>query len=327
MAQISGSDIVVAVYDEATFGVDPGTPAGQKVYYTSLNVAANQGQVDDATISGGRGVRRSGRGNVDVSGSMGIVVAPENVGRWLKHILGTPVTTGASTPYTHTYIPKALPAGFIIEKDYTSKLASKIERFNGCRIASANFNFPQEGFATCDLTISGKRYSINAAVLDASLTDPGHNGLTGFKGVVSRAGTQLGGITSMSLTVDNSMDTGIYAFPGTGETAGERFSLPEGRAMISGTIEAVFQDFTLIDLALAGTETSFKILYTTGTGAGTAGNESLSIEIDHADIPLASPSIETESGLKVSIPFKGFASGADLGLEVILKNAVAAADL
>lgn len=327
MAQVSGSDVVVALYHETAWGVDPGTPDGRKAYFTALNVAASQNMIDDATISGGRGTRRSGRGNLDVAGNIDMVIAPTQIGFFLKHLLGTPTTTGASAPYTHTFKPTTLPAGFIIEKDWTSKIASKVERFNGCRIASAQFNFPQEGFATASFSIAGQRYSINAAALDATLTDPGHTGFSGFQGIVKRGGSQIGGVMSMQLGVENNMDTSIYTFPANGGTAGRRGALPEGRCKIRGTLEMIFEDFTLVDLALAGTETTAEVIYTHGTGAGTAGNESLSFLIDHLDIPLTSPSIETESGLKISVPFSGFASGADMGLLVTLKNALAAADL
>jgi hypothetical protein len=40
-----------------------------------------------------------------------------------------------------------------------------------------------------------------------------------------------------------------------------------------------------------------------------------------------SPELTTEAGLQVEIAFRGFATGSDLGLEMTLKNAVAAADL
>jgi hypothetical protein len=327
MAQVSGADVKLAIFHEATWGVDPGVPDGKKLYFSTCGVNAGQNAVDDPTISGGRGRRRSGRGNVDISGNLDVVIAPENFGTLLYHILGVPVTVGVATPYTHTFIPKSLPPGFILEKDYTAKIASKVERFNGCRVASAQFSFPQEGFATCSISVSGKRHSINAAVLDATLTDPGHNGFSGFKGVVKRAGVQVGGVLSASLSIDNEMDTSLYTFPATGATAGERGALPEGLARITGQIETVFEDFAIIDLAKAGTDTTFEWVYQTGTGAGTAGNEYLSFLVDHSDIMLASPPIETASGLKVTYNFNAFASGAAMGLLVTLKNAVAAAAL
>ena len=42
---------------------------------------------------------------------------------------------------------------------------------------------------------------------------------------------------------------------------------------------------------------------------------------------LKSPAIETESGIRLTMDFSAFYSSTDMGLEVTLMNAVAAADL
>jgi hypothetical protein len=323
MAQVSGSDIVVGLYDETAFGEDPGTPVGYKAYYSPpLDVAASQNQIQSDTIASGRGVPRAGRGNIDISGSFSLEFSPEQIGWWFKHAFGAPVTSGAG-PYTHVFVPTALPTSFQIEKDYTAKIASKVEALKGCRIGQVQLACPQEGFSKATFQISGRRYAIRTAPLDATLTDLGHTGWTGFKGIVKLGGTQIGGVRDLNITIDNELATDIYTFPSSGGTPGERFSLPEGRAVISGTMTLVFEDFTLIDLATAGTETTIEIIYTNGTGAGTATNEQLSILLDHVDIPLVSPRIETPSGMEIQVPFSGFKSGSDMGLEITLKNALA----
>jgi len=311
MAQISGSDIVVGLYEETTFGEDPASPSGVSAYFSSLNVTASQNNIDNPIISGGRGVPRPGKGNIDVSGSFVTTIAPGTAPFWLKQILGAPTGSGTNaSPFV--YVPKALPPGFIIEKDYTAKLASKVERFNGCRVRSATLTLNQEGYIDLSVDVSGKRYDIYSAVLDADLTDPGHEGWVGFQGLVKLDGTQIGGVMSGSITVDNELDTSLYAFPDAGETPGERFALPEGRAKISGQMQMVFEDFTMVDLAAAGDEVSLEWVYTNADG------DVLSILIDHAEIPLTSPAIETASGLKVSYNFNAFASGSDMGLKITL---------
>jgi hypothetical protein len=207
-------------------------------------------------------------------------------------------------------VPDALPAGFVVEVDWTSKIASKVERYNGCRVKSAKIDLPQSGHLPMTLDIAAKRYSIATAVLDATPTDGGHESWVGYDGIVKRGGTQIGGVMNASINIDNDMDTGIYTYPASGETAGERNSLPEGYAKISGNVEMVFEDFTMIDLAYAGTETTIEWVYTNSDG------DVLSILLDHVDIPLQTPSIETRSGLKVNLNWMAFASGSDMGIKV-----------
>lgn len=327
MAQLSGTDIAVGLYQEATFGVDPVSPNGRRCYFSSFGVAASQNEIEDPVMRAGRGSSRPVKGNIAVAGTIATTLAPQSAGFWLKQILGDVATTGASSPYTHTFKPGALPPGFIAEKDYTSKIASKVERFNGLRVSSAEFGFVQEGPITLSMNVEGKRYSINAAPLDATLTDPGHRGWAGFNGVVKRGGSVIGGVRGATMTVENNLATDIYCYPDTGETPGQRFSLAEGQARISGSIDLVFQDFTLIDLAAADTATSFEWTYTFGTGAGTATNEAIKFSLNYCSLPLNSPAIETPSGMQITVPFTAFTEGADLGLIVELKNAIAGADL
>lgn len=321
--QVSGVDVVVALYDETVYGADPSPAAGRKCYLSKLDVSAEQTLIQSPIITAGRGLPEPGRGNLAVAGSIETTIAPQTIGFWLKHLLGAPTTTGSDTPYTHVFRPKALPIGFVVEKDYTAKISSKVERFHGMRIASADLKLAQEGYATLSMALMGKNHTINAAVLDATLDDPGHVGWTGFRGVVKKDGTQIGGVTEMTIKVDNSMPGGPFCFPASGGTAGLRYANPEGRAVITGSIACVFEDYTLLDAAIAGTDVAFSVEYVFGTGAGTAGNEKLTITVDHAILARKSPPLDTESGLMLNLSFDGFAEGStDKGLVCTLLNAV-----
>jgi hypothetical protein len=242
MAQISGSDIQVLLYHESAWGVDPGTPAAQIAYIQSLGLTANQNLVTSEVISGGRGVRRPGAGNLSVAGAIRTEVAPENIGFWLSHLLGAPTTTGVSAPYTHGFVPDALPAGFRVEKDYTAALASKVERFRGCRISSATFTLPQEGFVTAEFQIAGKDHAIITAPLDAAPADPGHAGFTGFEGTVKQGGSPLGYVMSGSLTIDNSLRTDMFVIGG-----GELYALalPLAEELVLTEVDADFAGDTV----------------------------------------------------------------------------------
>jgi hypothetical protein len=106
--------------------------------------------------------------------------------------------------------------------------------------------------------------------------------------------------------------------------------MPEGFVDVTGEITAIFDVAThaLVDAALARTDTNFEIILTHGTGAGTAGNEQLSLKLDHSLIALSSPSISSPGGLEVTFSLAAFKSGStDKGLVCVLKNAVPAASL
>jgi hypothetical protein len=84
----------------------------------------------------------------------------------------------------------------------------------------------------------------------------------------------------------------------------------------------VFEDFTMLDLALAKTDVDLRVTYQRGDGLGTAGNEKVYFRINPIMLNYASPALETEAGLVVSLDYLAYApaSANDGGLQVNLHN-------
>lgn len=330
-AQVSGTDLVVALYDEnVSYGVPPLTPFNGRIGYMSkCGVSAERGLIESPVITGGRAVRRVGIGNTNVGGNIETTIAPETIGFWLKHLLSAPVTTGSASPYSHLFKIGRLPIGFTIEKDYSLGVPGKVEQFTGCRISSAEFNFSQEAFATLSMNVIGKNHSIVAAALDSTLDDTGHTGFSGFEGRVSLNGTNLAGVVGMRISVDNSMPGGPFCFASADDPAGVRSGNPEGRCKVYGTLDLVFQDFTILALAKAQTGVAIAVNYFRGTGLGTVGNEKIIFNIQNALLHYKSPPLETESGMMLSVDFRAFAHASQDfgGFSVTLLNAVPGASI
>jgi hypothetical protein len=321
---VLGSAVKVAVYDEVTYKTTTSVTKGMLAYYTECSLAASRNNIQPNTISSDRSRPRPGAGNYDVSGNLNVELAPEHVGFFLRHVLGAPVTTGAGAPYTHTFRPKDLPVGLIVERDWTTNIASKVEHFLGCRVAQATIDIPQEGAATLQMQLNGAKYAIAAAPLDASLGDTGHTGWFAPDCVVKVGGSAVTNLKSVQFTINNNVDTGRYAI-GNG---GERTDLPEGFADVSGAVTAIVDTALFsayLDKAIARTDTALEVILTFGTGTGgTAGNESLSLKLDHAQIELATPPINSPGGMEVSFNFTGYKSGAtDKGLVAVLLSPLA----
>ena len=322
---VLGSAVKVALYDEVTYKSKNSVTNGLLAYFTECSVAAQQNNVQPNTISADRSRAKPGAGNLDVSGNLNVEMAPETIGFYLRHILGAPTTTGASAPYTHTFRPKALPTGLIVEKDWEGAgLTDKIEQFLGCRVSQATIAVPQEGAATLAMQLQGASYVIATAPIDGTLADPGHNGWFAPDVSVNVGGSSATNIKSVQMTINNNLDGGRYAL-GSG---GERLELPEGFADVSGQVTAIV-DSTLfsafIDKAKARTDTALEVILTSGAGTGaSAGNEKLSLKLDHALIALATPPITSPNGMEVTFTFTGFKSGGtDKGLVAVLLSPLA----
>lgn len=323
---VRGSDVVVAVYDEVTYGVSTGVTKGALCYLTNNNLVPKRELIRSNTISSGRARGIPGQGNMDVTGSHALEIAPETIGFWLRHILGAPTTTGASAPYTHTFRNNAaLPVGLIIEKSWIGAgIASKVEQFLGLRVQDATLTFPQSGAATVSLSLVGANHNVAAAVLDASLSDPGHTAFYAPAVTVKLDGTLTTIVKSASIKVANNLETDRYCLG----TAGKRSDLPEGFSDVSGSV-TVIVDTTLfsgwLDKAKARTDTNIEIICTAGAGTGaSAGNEKLSIKLDHALIDETSTEIKSPGGMELTLNFTGYKSGAtDKGLVAVLLSPLA----
>lgn len=321
---VLGSAVKIGLYDEVTYKSTTSVTKGMLAYYSECSLAASRNAIQPNTISADRSRAKPGAGNIDVSGNLNVELAPETVGFYLRHILGAPTTSGSSAPYTHTFRPKALPTGLIIEKDWTGAgIASKVEQFLGCRVGQATFDFPQEGAATLAMQINGAKYTIASAVLDASLADPGHTGWFAPDVAVLLGGSLVSNVKSAQITIANNFDTGRYTLG----SSGERIDMPEGFADVSGQVTAIV-DTTLfsafIDKAQARTDTTLELTAVFGTGLGTAGNEGISFKLDHAIIDLATPPITSPGGMEVTFNFTSFKSGStDKGLLVVFKSPLA----
>lgn len=164
--------------------------------------------------------------------------------------------------------------------------------------------------------------TLGYASIDASYTAPGHTPFDGFEvAVIQDGGSDIAYLTAVDLSIENNLDGGNYVLGG----GGIRRSLPEGKVKVSGTITALFESMALYQKALRKTETSLKLTYKHGTGAGTDGNESLEIFVPELVIAKETPIIEGPQGILYRGPFEAYYNnGADASsIKITLLNAEA----
>ena len=321
MPQARGTQTVTALVEEVTYKTTPGAPSGQKLYLTANSVSAQQNRLDSNTLTNSRERDQPIEGNINVTGSLDFELGAEWIGTLMKHLFGTNVTTGAD-PYVHTMELGDLPVGFIIEKDFGANISGsgRYQFSNGCRAGSCTFDFPQEGFPTGSLAVLGAKETLDSVPLDAALDDNGNTPFSAFSATIEEGGSSIATVTQASIQLDNGLDERLFVVGG----AGERRALPEGFATVSGSLTALFEDATLLNKAIAGTESSLKITLSRGDGLGSAGNESMEFFVQQLLYERVSPPITGPEGILITMPFKSYlGSGGLSALQLTLKNAVA----
>jgi len=325
--QVRGSLVRLIGVTDTAFGIPPVTPSSLILPYVQNNVKADQTRDQDQTISGFRGMVRSVAGARKVSGALQINAAPQTIGFWLKHLIGAPTSTTATGVTTHVFAPaasgaNALPPSFTLESDmgagFTS--ASRYMRLLGCRVASAAISITPSGFMQFNPTLSGSDFVAGATALDSAPTDTGHAAFTTLTAaLVFGGGSIILDSTKVDLAVSNNLDDTGYVVGGNGRLG----DLPEGMLAVTGSIETLLKDDSLLQLALTDADTSLLLTLSSGDGSGTAGNESLAISIPALVFAATSPVVPGPKGLLLTGTFDSHRTTGETGVTFTLKTPLA----
>lgn len=303
----------------------PGVVDAEVLYVQTFDYNDAEPLEQDPTLAGGfRGEMKGERGRLDPSGTA-VLTLGTSIGFWLKHLIGEPTTTGSGAPYTHLFqvsAAKPLPVAWAHERDYSSRIAvpGRYVRSLDVRIASASFAF-QTGspFQQATFNLRGMtRRQLPATPMDAEPTDYGHSAfaLAGLTLQLDSGATQVC-VESLTLNWDNDLDPDLYCL----NDGGQRHDLPEGMVMVTGEGVAQFDSPALLTKAQADTSLALQIVLKRGTGAGTAGNEQLTITIPLSVLEAPTPGVTGPRGLKQPFSFRAHrAAGAELGVTVELKS-------
>lgn len=319
MGNPKGASTKFLLTDETAFAQDPAAPDSKILYLRSCGVTGSREHEQDQTLRNDRVQGQPAQGNVNVSGPAAQSIDAVNIGFLLKHLLGAPVTTGAGPNYTHEFTPKALPVGFALERDHSATIAAaeKVERFQGDRIASARINIAQSGFPSIDWDIRGAKRSYVAAALDATPTDTGFVPFGAALATLNEGGAVMGKARSGFINIANSLDENDYVVG-----SGERGSLDEGFAVITGQLVMRFTDFAMQQKALDHTKSSLEYILKRGVGDGTVGNEYFGVKVENLVYKPTSAPVEGPGGIDQTLDFTGYLDGAT-SLAVTLKNQLA----
>lgn len=325
--QVRGANVRLVGVTDTAYGVPPASPSALILPFVQNSVKSDQSRDTDNTISGFRGMARSVAGARKVDGTLQINAAPQTMGFWLKHLLGAPTSTTATGVTTHVFGvafdgATAMPPSFTLESDLGANFtsASRYVRLLGCRISQAQFSIGPSGFMQFTPTIAGSDYAKGSTPLEASPNDTGHAAFSTLTAsLVFGGGALVLDPTKLDFTLSNNLDEDTYLIGGNGK----RGDLPEGMLGVTGTVEALLKDSSLLDAALADTDSSLLLTLSRGAGDGTLGNESLAINIPDLVFAVTTPTVPGPKGVRLSATFTGHRTTGEIGVSATLKTPIA----
>lgn len=311
MSHQKGSTTVFKLgYELVAFGTP--AAAGYILPINSFDVRSTRALNRADTLSSSRNPLEPFAGNLIVNGNIVVPVDSVAMAYWLIAIFGLPTTTG-SGPYVHEFKIPSVQRSLTLETGFTDLATDKFQRFVGCKVNSLALTVGGDGELVATMGVMGKSDSMEAATFHAG-TDITMARVNNFQAALLEGGSSLGNATEVSININCPIDP-YYVIGGAGSVG----SLAERKVEVSGNLKTLFEDVSLMDKALAGTESSIKL---TVTGAA---NSIFELEIQELLYERNSVPVPGPQGLLVDLNFQGFyANGSEAsGIVARLTNSFA----
>lgn len=322
---VRGTAVKVGCFTETTFKDVGGSPAGELLYFTSFGLQPAQGRSVSNILAGFRGRTKGTLGQKTVAGAIATELSAESLCFLLKHLVGTPTTTGTG-PYTHAFEvgdgAKAIPPGATFEVDYGSAIigAGRYMRYKGCRVNQATFTFRPDGPIAASFDVLGADWDgTQTSPLDATLTDTGHNSFsaTHIAVALSDGSTVDVCFNQLTLVWNNDLDDSQYCI----SAGGIRDAIDEGFVSITGQVTALFDNAALLNKIQADTSMSLVITVQRGTGDGSAGNEKVVFTVPKVAFDVTAPPVNGPRGLTLQANWSAHRDTGEIGAKVQAFNA------
>ncbi|MBR0653354.1 hypothetical protein GXW78_27130 [Roseomonas terrae] len=313
MPRAIGANCRLLMIPEATYGT---APAGDwlRMPFLSCDLGAEQPLLDADVIGVGssRDPAAPFLDTVTVQGQAVVPVDLNNIGHWLRLLLGPPTTTGTSPNFIHSFGSgaAALPSNSI-EIGYPD--VPNYDLCTGVRADTLEIDFSPTGPATATFGLMGQGSTRGASSSGGTPTSAAYTAFNKAQGAISRNGAALAQVTGARLTYANGMEM-VRTIRADRKVEG----VDPGIARATGQITARFADTTLLTQAQDNTPAEFAFSYTIDA------NRSLTFTLHEVYLALAKTPVEGPGGIEASFEFRAaYNATATRMITAVLKNQLA----
>lgn len=307
MPLASGSQLQALVAFESTYGTAPSS-GFFRVPLSRMAVRPSQVLIDSDLLGLGRDAQRPVRDMIRVEGDLTVPVDLNNIGIWLKGLLGSPTTSGTS-PKTHTYTSgsNTLPS-MAIEVGYAQVPTYRM--FVGVGVNSMQIECRPSGLVRATVDLIGANETSATSSQGGTPTTHALTEFSPFQAVIRRSGSALATVRSCTWQYANDLEP-IEVIRNTSQIV----MLAPGTARCSGQLTALFESTTLLDQALNGTATSFEIEWSIDA------NQKLTLSMPNVMLERTGPVVEGPRGIMVEFQWRSFGiSGTPMATAVLVNS-------
>lgn len=262
-----GTNAVVAVDYEASWGVDKGTPVGKQISVVSCGITGTQELLPNPSIRGNFNPSDPANGKQTAAGAVVFVPNVTVAAWWLKLLCGTISSSGVADPYTHTIkIGTATPPSAVVEVDYNIGGTHRYVKASGVRVNKLTIPISAAGFSPWTADCMAKSVAVGTSAYDATLTD--WTSATPLDDLqLASADVEIPDATDVGYLHSGTIDISANLFGDDYRVgaSGARGSLVPQLFSISGNLRFTVDSVGVLTLLNAGTATSLRVKWTAGT--------------------------------------------------------------
>lgn len=167
--------------------------------------------------------------------------------------------TVVSGVYTHVFKPASAVESMVVEKGFTN--ITQYGKANGVKLNKFDMEFGGDNELTAKLDFIGGDEAFSGTPYDASPTVLAFSRFHNMQASLKKGGASITTVQSGKFSINNNLDNSCYVIDGSG---GKRSDVPEGECTVDASYKAMFENLTILNEGLNGTETSLEVKFTAG---------------------------------------------------------------
>ena len=247
MAIATGSQHSAHYSAESVYGVTPATPTWKPLCITGVSLGLTRDAIESECLSADRQVKDVRNGNKQSGGG-----------------IDSELTYGESDDFLEaalmgTWTADVLKAGvirrsFTVERGFNGIDVPEYHRSTGIEVTGFDFSVSPNSLATITYNCIGKGLDPSISQVAGSTYSPatGNVPFDSFTGSVLEGGVASGVVTQIDMSLDNGMEPAFVLF----DT--ETIRPTDGKSRITGTLTAYYEDRSLYQKFINGTNSSLR---------------------------------------------------------------------
>lgn len=276
---------------ETEFGVTPTNPVMRGLRHTSNALILSKDSFQSNELRSDAQISDLRHGNRRASGDIGIELSFAEYDDFLAAALRSVWQDNPDVPDQQFLVAGVDMTSFTIERVFND--IQQYETFTGCEVDTFSFTVQTNAMVTGTISVVGKNIGFATEPLDPD-PDPSFSfsPFDGFKGELVEGGTPIAVVTSVEISIANSIEP---AFVIGSDTAA---ALTAGRINVTGTLSAYFENMDLLRKFVDEVESS--LVFTLGDGSKSSYVFTLPrIKYSGGDNP-----VDGEGPVTLSMPFQ-----------------------